>query len=139
MATVEKHIKEESDKIKAVKKIVKRKALELDDSILTPAPLSTGMSWRDLSFSYPERTVRIGTMFSGIGAIEHAFQRWKLNHKIIFAGDIDAKCKESYFANYEIQEEDWFTDVRNFNASQYKGKVDFIVGGAPCQAFSMVG
>lgn len=139
MATVERHIKEESDKIKAVKKIVKRKVSELDDSILTPAPLSTGTSWRELSFSHPERTVRIGTMFSGIGAIEHAFQRLKLNHKIVFAGDIDSKCKESYFANYEIQDKDWFTDVREFNASQYKGKVDFIVGGAPCQAFSMVG
>lgn len=139
MATVEKHIKEETDKIKAVKKIVKKKAAELDDSILTPAPLDEDTLWKDLEFAFPERNIRIGTMFSGIGAIEHAFQRLKLNHTIVFAGDIDANCKKSYFANYEILEEDWFTDVREFDASKYKGKVDFIVGGAPCQAFSMVG
>ena len=34
---------------------------------------------------------------------------------------------------------DWFTDVRDFDANKYKGKVDFVIGGAPCQAFSMVG
>lgn len=78
-------------------------------------------------------------MFSGIGAIEHAFQRLKLKHKIVFAGDIEENCRKSYFANYDIAPEDWFTDVREFDARKYKGKVDFIVGGAPCQAFSMVG
>lgn len=57
----------------------------------------------------------------------------------MFAGDIDAKCKESYFANYKINEDDWFTDIRDFDARKYVGKVDIVVGGAPCQAFSMVG
>ena len=112
MATVEKHIKEETDKIKAVKNIVKKKAAELDDSILIPASLDEDTLWKELEFAFPERNIRIGTMFSGIGAIEHAFQRLKLNHTIVFAGDIDANCKKSYFANYEIQEEDWFTDDR---------------------------
>ena len=31
------------------------------------------------------------------------------------------------------------TDIRDFDASPYKGKVDIFVGGAPCQAFSIVG
>lgn len=44
-------------------------------------------------------------MFSGIGAIEHALQRLKLKHRIVFADDVDAKCKQSYFANYDINEE----------------------------------
>lgn len=140
MASVKKDIKEESEKIKAVRKIVKTKAASIDDEkIITPTPLSEGPSWKDLEFSHPEKCVRIGTVFSGIGAIEHAFQRLHLNHKIVFAGDIEPKCKASYFANYEIDEEDWFSDVREFDASKYKGKVDFVIGGAPCQAFSMVG
>ena len=58
---------------------------------------------------------------------------------IVFAGDIDNKCKESYFANYDIKEEDWHNDVCKFSAKKYKGEIDFLVGGAPCQAFSMVG
>ena len=78
-------------------------------------------------------------MFSGIGAIEHALQRLKLKHQIVFAGDVDAKCKQSYFANYDIKEEDWFDDARTFDARRYNGQIDLLVGGAPCQAFSMVG
>lgn len=138
MATVVKDIREDSDKIKQVKKIVKARAEEVEDKELIETPLSED-DWKSKKFSHPERTIRIGTLFSGIGAIEHAFQRLRLNHKIVFAGDIDMNCKKSYFANYKINEEDWFTDVRQFDAKKYRGKVDFVIGGAPCQAFSMVG
>lgn len=82
---------------------------------------------------------RLATSFSGIGAIEHAFQRLGLNCEIVFAGDIDDKCKKSYFANYEITEEQWHSDIHELDATPYLGKVDLFVGGAPCQAFSMVG
>ena len=139
MATVEKDIKEESEKITKVKKLVKKRAEELEDKAPEQTPISDGPSWKDLVFQYPQRTVRIGTVFSGIGAIEHAFQRLGIQHKIMFAGDIEPNCKKSYFANYQISEEDWFTDVRNFDATKYLGMVDFVIGGAPCQAFSMVG
>ena len=98
-----------------------------------------GISWVERIFSHPERTIRLATSFSGIGAIEYAFKRLGLKSKIIFAGDIDKNCKKSYFANYEIEEEQWHTDIRDFDASPYKGKVDIFVGGAPCQAFSIVG
>ena len=98
-----------------------------------------GISWVERIFSHPERTIRLATSFSGIGAIEYAFKRLGLKSKIIFAGDTDKNCKKSYFANYEIEEEQWHTDIRDFDASPYKGKVDIFVGGAPCQAFSIVG
>lgn len=98
-----------------------------------------GISWVERIFSHPERTIRLATSFSGIGAIEYAFKRLGLKSEIIFAGDIDKNCKKSYFANYEIEEEQWHTDIRDFDASPYKGKVDIFVGGAPCQAFSIVG
>ena len=139
MATVEKDIKETSDKIAEVKAIVSKRAKAIKEIEYKEEELSTDKPWKELTFAYPERTVRLGTLFSGIGAIEHAFQRLGLNFEVAFAGDIDAKCKESYFANYDIAEENWFTDVRVFDAKPYKGKVDIIVGGAPCQAFSMVG
>ena len=98
-----------------------------------------GDSWVDREFSHPTRTIRLATSFSGIGAIEYAFKRLNLNVEIIFAGDIDANCKKAYFTNYKISEEQWHTDIHNLDAKPYKGKVDLFVGGAPCQAFSIVG
>ena len=57
--------------------------------------LESTNSWEEKSFAYPQRKIRLATSFSGIGAIEHAFQRLKLNYDIVFAGDIDDKCKKS--------------------------------------------
>lgn len=96
-------------------------------------------SWQERKFSHPERTVRLATLFSGIGSIENAFKRLNLKHKIVFAGDIDPHVKKSYMANYEISEEDWHDDITKFSAKKYKDKVDILVGGSPCQSFSMVG
>lgn len=100
---------------------------------------SSGLDWRTNPFSHPGRTIRIGTSFSGIGAIEHAFQRLGLKTEILFAGDIDEDCKKSYFANYSISEERWHTDIHQFDAKPFLNRVDLFVGGAPCQAFSMRG
>lgn len=105
----------------------------------TSANIDTTFDWRLREFSYPKRTIRLATSFSGIGAIEHSLHRLGLKCQIQFAGDIDENCKKAYFANYPITEERWHTDVHDFDASPYKGKVDLFVGGAPCQAFSLRG
>ena len=140
MPTVQSYIAENTPRISHVRQVVREKAETMDACQKTvPTPISTGISWRDMEFGFPNRTIRLATMFSGIGAVEHAFQRLKLNHRIVFAGDIDDKCKKSYFANYEINPFDWFSDARQFDAHKYAGQVDLLVGGAPCQAFSMVG
>lgn len=47
--------------------------------------------------------------------------------------------KKSYLANYEIDEEHFHWNVSFLDATQYKNKVDLVVGGSPCQAFSLVG
>lgn len=96
-------------------------------------------NWREKEFSNPNATIRIGTMFSGIGAIEYALKRLNLNSEIQFACDIDDFVKQSYFANYEIAESNWYKDVHDINGKKYKGKLDLLVGGSPCQSFSMVG
>lgn len=90
-----------------------------------------GRSWVDKDFSYPSRKIRLGTSFSGIGAIEYAFKRLNLNYDIQFAGDIDSNCKKAYFANYPIKEDQWHTDIHEFNAKPFRNKIDIFVGGAP--------
>lgn len=98
-----------------------------------------GTIWKDRIFSNPNATIHLATTFSGIGAIEYAFKRLGLNVDIKFAGDINDNCKKSYFANYEIKDELWHSDVHDFCAKPYLNQVDLLVGGAPCQAFSIVG
>ena len=85
------------------------------------------------------KQIHLATTFSGIGAVEQAFKRLKIPHKIIFAGDICPFVKKSYFANYELDEAHWHNDITTFDAKLYKDKIDILVGGSPCQAFSMVG
>ena len=87
---------------------------------------------------YDGKQLTIGTLFTGIGAIEHALCRLNINHKINFACDICKYVKQSYFANYKIDEKEWYSDVKSIDGSKYKN-IDMIVGGSPCQSFSFVG
>ena len=42
-------------------------------------------------------------------------------------------------ANYEIDEAHFHKDINDMDGKQYNGKVDIIIGGSPCQAFSLAG
>tara|TARA_A100001015_G_scaffold318430_1_gene438310 strand:- start:815 stop:1648 length:834 start_codon:yes stop_codon:yes gene_type:complete len=101
--------------------------------------LSFKKKWYEKEFEKPNSTTRVATLFSGIGAIEYGFKRLNLDTEIIFASDIDKFVKESYFANYDIDESRWYDDVKEINGKKYKGQIDILVGGSPCQSFSMVG
>ena len=68
-------------------KVVKNKAGNLSEKAIDGTVIYDGQNWRDLECSRPKKTVRLGTVFSGIGAIEQAFIKMRLPHKIIFACD----------------------------------------------------
>lgn len=82
--------------------------------------------------------IRVWTLFSGIWAFEHALDRLEIEHEIMFACDVDNFCKQTYFANYKIKEENWYDDVFKVEGKKYKWKLDILVWGSPCQSFSMV-
>ena len=52
--------------------------------------------WLEKQFQSKNAIIRIGSLFSGIGGIEHAFKRLGLNSEVLFAGDIDKFAKISY-------------------------------------------
>ena len=83
--------------------------------------------------------LRVGTLFSGIGAAEYALRKMGIEHQVLFAGDIDKYVKKAYFANYDMEQTEWHNDVTTFDATPYEGKVDILIGGSPCQSFSAVG
>lgn len=99
----------------------------------------SGPGWEEMSLPHLDRTIRLGSTFSGIGAIEQALKKLHIKTKIMFAGDIDSDCKKAYLANYDTDGTEWYDDIINFDARPYYGKIDLLVGGAPCQAFSMRG
>lgn len=122
--------------------------------------------------------IRLGTVFSGIGAIEQALKRMELDFEVEFAcdnGNIEINIdydkelenvkklntikekreytenlyksltrktnfvKQSYEANYEIKNNNFFYDVKLLDGEDFKDKIDLLVGGSPCQSFSIIG
>lgn len=58
----------------------------------------------------------------------------------LYAGkESQNKVKQSYMANYDINEDDFHWNVVFLDGKQYAGQVDLFVGGSPCQSFSLVG
>lgn len=67
------------------------------------------------------------------------------NERIKYVNDLYIKShkvnhvKPAYFANHNITEDRWYEDVRFIDGNQYRGQVDILVGGSPCQSFSTYG
>ncbi len=49
------------------------------------------------------------------------------------------KVRESYLANYPLNDEHFHWNVSFLDGKQYFEQVDLFVGGSPCQSFSLVG
>ena len=47
--------------------------------------------------------------------------------------------KQTYMANYDVNEEDFYHDIRFLDGRKYENEVDLFVGGSPCQSFSIMG
>lgn len=84
--------------------------------------------------------MRIGTLFSGIGAPEQGAKRvYGDDLQLVFACEYDKFARQSFKENYEIHPDHFHNDVREMDGTQYHGKVDALIGGSPCQAFSIAG
>lgn len=84
--------------------------------------------------------MRLGTLFSGIGAPEQgAIRVYGDDLDLVFACEWDKFARQSFKANYDIADDHFHTDINDMDGTQYRGKVDVIVGGSPCQDFSIAG
>lgn len=75
-------------------------------------------------------------LFAGIGGVRLGFEM-SGGFKTIFANDIDKHCKVTYDLNSTDVKLDT-TDIRELKTSSIP-KYDILLGGFPCQAFSIAG
>lgn len=47
--------------------------------------------------------------------------------------------EDTYKNNYQIDDDNFFYDVKMFDGTDFENKVDMLVGGSPCQSFSIAG
>lgn len=72
-------------------------------------------------------------LFCGIGGFHQAMA--SLGGECVFASDIDASCRKTYFNNYGIEPYGDITQVDEADIPAH----DVLCGGFPCQAFSKAG
>lgn len=75
------------------------------------------------------------SFFAGVGGIDLGFE--EQGFRTIYANEFDAKARETFSLNFPHVQLDG-RDIREVSASEVP-TVDVIVGGFPCQAFSIEG
>lgn len=85
--------------------------------------------------------MRFLDLFSGIGGFRLGME--KAGHVCVGHCEIDSYANKSYQAIHEPKEGEWsatdITKVSNEEWQKFRGTVDVICGGFPCQAFSVAG
>jgi DNA (cytosine-5)-methyltransferase 1 len=74
-------------------------------------------------------------LFAGVGGIRLGFDR--AGFKTVFANDFDSTCKETYDLNFKGTKLT-IEDIWKINISDLP-EFDVLIGGFPCQAFSVAG
>lgn len=81
--------------------------------------------------------LRVLSLFDGIACGMQAFKELGIPIDVYYASEIEKNAIKVATANHsEIIE---IGDVTKINFSDYIGKVDIIIGGSPCQGFSVCG
>lgn len=86
-----------------------------------------------MQLSQSDLNLRIATICSGIGAPEVAFS----DCEFAFCAEIDSFASAVLKHHYPSVPN--LGDIKNIDGFEWNGKVDLLIGGPPCQAFSMAG
>jgi DNA (cytosine-5)-methyltransferase 1 len=79
---------------------------------------------------------RFASLFCGVGGFELALQA--AGAECVFAAEIDPAARETYLANHGTPSGGFASDITQVDAASVPDH-DILVGGFPCQSFSMAG
>jgi len=83
--------------------------------------------------------LKLLSLCSGIGSPELAAARVWDDVRIVAACEIDKFSRQTYEANFDIDPQHYHDDVTAMDAMPYCHNTDALIGGFPCQAFSVAG
>jgi DNA (cytosine-5)-methyltransferase 1 len=86
-------------------------------------------------FLFLFKIFRHGSLFSGIGGFDLAAE-WA-GFENIFQVEIDPFCQKVLQKNFPKTQK--YGDIKKFDGTKFRGKIDIISGGFPCQPFSCAG
>lgn len=82
--------------------------------------------------------LRVMSLFSGIGAFEAALRNIGVEYELVGFSEIDKYAIKSYCAIHNVDEQLNYGDVSKIDKS-FLPEFDLLVGGSPCQSFSIAG
>lgn len=79
------------------------------------------------------KSVRLLSLFSGIGAFEKALEKQNIPYELVGFSEIDAYAIESYCTLHNTSQDKNLGDIAELESLEHlKSKVDLVVGGSPC-------
>lgn len=86
------------------------------------------------------KKLKVASLFSGIGTPEYALKLTSIFYELIFACEKDKFARKTFQSNFNLPEIHFHKDILSFNATVYKKDfIDLLIGGTPCQPFSLSG
>lgn len=80
------------------------------------------------------------TQLEKIRSLDTADEQQKYVHELYKKNSRKTNfVEQTYKANYHINDDLYFYDVKLLDGTKFKDKVDILVGGSPCQSFSAIG
>lgn len=83
--------------------------------------------------------LKVATVCTGIGAPEKALKMLSIPYELAFFSEIDKAAIKSYCAIHKESEDKNFGDLKNVETIPLPNDIDLIIGGTPCQDFSLAG